>query len=110
MVDDQPINIQAAYNILSDRYTVLAATSAETAVDTCNDNLPDLILLDVVMREMSGLQLCELLKQDAKKKWQKSSSSLCRTSRRGLTKKLRLFLPLVKPKPGQNFWFRLLCS
>ena len=64
VVDDQPINIQAVYNILSSEYTVLAATSAAAAIEVCKENLPDIILLDVLMPEMSGLELCDLLKQD----------------------------------------------
>jgi diguanylate cyclase (GGDEF)-like protein len=64
VVDDQPINIQAVYNILSSEYTVLAATSGPAALDVCNENLPDLILLDVLMPDMSGLELCDLLKQN----------------------------------------------
>lgn len=64
VVDDQPINIQAIYNILASEYTVLAATSGQAALGVCKENLPDLILLDVLMPEMSGLELCDLLKQD----------------------------------------------
>lgn len=65
VVDDLPINIQAVYNILSSEYTILAATSGPSALEVCKDNLPDLILLDVLMPEMSGLELCDILKQDA---------------------------------------------
>ena len=64
VVDDQPINIQAVYNILSDSYTVLAATSGPAALEVCNEVLPDLILLDVLMPGMDGLELCDQLKQD----------------------------------------------
>lgn len=64
VVDDQPINIQAVYNILSESYTVLAATSGPAALEVCSEVLPDLILLDVLMPGMDGLELCDLLKQD----------------------------------------------
>ncbi|KXI27032.1 diguanylate cyclase [Paraglaciecola hydrolytica] len=63
VVDDQPINIQTVYNILSDDYVVLAATSGKDAFKVCEKNIPDLILLDVVMPEMSGLEFCQQLKQ-----------------------------------------------
>lgn len=65
VVDDQPINIQTIYNILSDDYAVLAATSANDALEVCQENPPDLILLDVLMPDMTGLELCQILKQRA---------------------------------------------
>lgn len=65
VVDDQPINIQTIYNILSDEYVVLAATSGKDAFDVCEENIPDLILLDVIMPGMSGLEFCQMLKQRA---------------------------------------------
>lgn len=63
VVDDQPINIQTVYNILSGSYVVLAATSAKDALEVCEQNIPDLILLDVLMPEMTGLELCQHLKE-----------------------------------------------
>tara|TARA_R110002167_G_scaffold260869_4_gene467291 strand:- start:3338 stop:4273 length:936 start_codon:yes stop_codon:yes gene_type:complete len=65
VVDDQAINIQTIYNILSADYTVLAATSAQDALEVCKKNPPDLILLDVLMPGMTGLELCHELKQRA---------------------------------------------
>ncbi|GAA0563227.1 diguanylate cyclase [Rheinheimera aquimaris] len=64
VVDDQPINIQTIYNILNPTYVVLAATSGEDALELCLEKIPDLILLDVLMPDMSGLELCGLLKRD----------------------------------------------
>lgn len=64
VVDDKPINIQNIYSILSSDYIILAATSGEEALQVCQDNKPDLILLDVLMPNMSGLELCKLLKED----------------------------------------------
>ncbi|MEO9654795.1 diguanylate cyclase [Marinomonas sp.] len=64
VVDDKPINIQTIYSILSSDYTILAATSGEEALQVCQDNKPDLILLDVLMPNMSGLELCKRLKED----------------------------------------------
>ncbi|MDP5031347.1 diguanylate cyclase [Paraglaciecola sp.] len=63
VVDDQPINIQTVYNILAEDYEVLAATSAIDALEVCQANPPDLILLDVLMPGMTGLELCQMLKQ-----------------------------------------------
>ncbi|GAB3476398.1 diguanylate cyclase [Marinomonas epiphytica] len=62
VVDDKPINIQTIYNVLSHSYTILAATSGQEALSICLDAKPDLILLDVLMPNMSGLELCTELK------------------------------------------------
>lgn len=62
VVDDQPANIQVLYQILAPEYEVFMATSGQQAIDFCNKNPPDLILLDVIMPGMSGLEVCQILK------------------------------------------------
>ncbi|MEO3679159.1 diguanylate cyclase [Rheinheimera sp. FR7-31] len=64
VVDDQPINIQVAYQVLGDDYQVLMATSGQQAIKICQNNKPDLILMDVVMPEQDGLNTCRQLKAD----------------------------------------------
>ncbi len=64
VVDDQPLIIQALFEILSDGYDVFMATSGEEALQACTENPPDLILLDVMMPGMSGHELCRALKRD----------------------------------------------
>lgn len=65
VVDDQPTNIQVLYQILSDDYQVLMATSGEQALLVCASKRPDLVLLDLVMPEMDGYQVCQRLKADS---------------------------------------------
>lgn len=62
VVDDQPANIQLVYQILQQQYQILMATSGEQALKVCQDTVPDLILMDVVMPEMDGLETCRRLK------------------------------------------------
>ena len=62
VVDDQPINIQALYQIFHVDHEVFMATSGRQALDFCQRDPPDLILLDVVMPEMDGLEVCRHLK------------------------------------------------
>mgnify|MGYP000459941983 CR=1 FL=1 len=62
VVDDQPVNIQAIYSSLNGSYVVLAATSGEEALDLVVKENPDLILMDVVMPGLSGLDTCRTLK------------------------------------------------
>jgi diguanylate cyclase (GGDEF)-like protein len=62
VVDDQVINIQAVNALLCEHYTILVATNGEDALKVAEDQLPDLILMDVVMPGMSGKEACMLLK------------------------------------------------
>ncbi len=62
VVDDQPANIQAVYQIFSGQHQVLMATNGEQALTLCLKTPPDLILLDVVMPGMDGLETCRRLK------------------------------------------------
>ncbi|MBI9104932.1 MAG: SpoIIE family protein phosphatase [Spirochaetales bacterium] len=64
VVDDQPVNIQALYEIFHRDHEIFMATSGKQALEMCRNNPPDLILLDVVMPELGGLEVCWLLKQN----------------------------------------------
>ncbi len=64
VVDDQPVNIQALYRIFAPDHRVLMATSGAKALTLCKQDPPDLILLDVVMPEMDGHEICARLKAD----------------------------------------------
>jgi len=64
VVDDQPINIQVMYQAFGSDYQVFMATSGEQALTICNNNPPDLILLDIVMPGMDGFEVCKRLKSD----------------------------------------------
>jgi chemotaxis family two-component system response regulator PixH len=48
--------------------TVSTATSGEDALEKINDNLPDLIVLDVVLPGRSGFEVCRELKSEEKTK------------------------------------------
>ena len=64
IVDDTPANIEMLSEALSDEYEVLFATSGQDALDIAADQHPDLILLDVMMPDMDGYDVCARLKQD----------------------------------------------
>ena len=69
VVDDTPGNIQLLNGLLRDRYKVKAATSGKKAIVIANISpQPNLILLDVVMPEMDGHEVCEMLKKEASTK------------------------------------------
>lgn len=66
VVDDQPINIQTLYQVFHTDYDVFMATGGEQALAFCRDNPPpDLILLDVVMSGMDGIETCRRLKAES---------------------------------------------
>jgi len=65
VVDDQPINIQTLYQIFHADHEVFMATTGQQALDFCHKTPPDLILLDVVMPAMDGLETCRRLKHEA---------------------------------------------
>lgn len=65
VVDDAPENILLLDKILNDTYKVCAARSGEIALDIAKSAVsPDLILLDVMMPDVDGLETCRLLKQN----------------------------------------------
>ncbi|MCW8854111.1 MAG: response regulator [Gammaproteobacteria bacterium] len=65
IVDDTPENIDILSGILKFDYDVLAAPSAQVALKIAQSDMqPDIILLDVMMPEMDGFELCEKLKAD----------------------------------------------
>ncbi len=63
VVDDQPVNVQAIHQIFAATHDVFMATSGEQALIFCRKTPPDLVLLDVVMHGMSGLEVCRSLKR-----------------------------------------------
>ncbi len=65
LVDDAPANIQIANSILKDIYRIRIATSGAKALELVKVTpLPDLILLDVMMPEIDGYEVCTRLKLD----------------------------------------------
>lgn len=64
VVDDQPLNIQVIYQAFAADHQVFMATSGAQALAMCASNPPDLLLLDVVMPDIDGLEVCRRLKAD----------------------------------------------
>lgn len=63
VVDDQEANIQTVGTLLrSYNYDVMSAMNAEQAVQRLNAKAPNIILMDMMMPGVSGLELCRQLK------------------------------------------------
>ncbi len=65
IVDDTPANVEILLGMLEEEYDVSFATSGRQAVGILSKSRkPDLILLDVMMPEMDGFEVCAALKAD----------------------------------------------
>ena len=65
VVDDAPQNLSLMDDLLSDDYVVKVAPSGVRALKIArNTPTPDLILLDIMMPEMDGYEVCRQLKAD----------------------------------------------
>jgi putative two-component system response regulator len=65
LVDDEPTNLQVLRHILRDDYRLLFAKDGATALALANSEQPALILLDIMMPDMTGYDVCKTLKQSA---------------------------------------------
>jgi len=64
-VDDKPQNLQFLGKLLSDKgYEVGMAQNGQQALNFVRKNEPDLILLDIMMPDMDGYEVCEEIKKD----------------------------------------------
>ncbi len=64
IVDDTPKNIQVVASVLKDKnYSLSFASSGTKAIELCNKNIFDLILLDVMMPKLNGFETCEEIKK-----------------------------------------------
>jgi putative nucleotidyltransferase with HDIG domain/PAS domain S-box-containing protein len=67
VVDDVPENVHELIAALSDEYRVIAAINGKKAIEIVEGSSPpDLILLDILMPEMDGYEVCRLIKSTHK--------------------------------------------
>ena len=65
IIDDQPENLQLLSQLLSKQgYKVRAVLSGKQAIAAAQASPPNLILLDILMPEMDGYEVCQQLKAD----------------------------------------------
>ncbi|WP_254560958.1 hybrid sensor histidine kinase/response regulator transcription factor [Dyadobacter diqingensis] len=64
LAEDNPELRRFIIQSLSENYTVIECYNGEDAWERASDIIPDVVISDILMGEMSGLKLCEKLKQD----------------------------------------------
>jgi two-component system alkaline phosphatase synthesis response regulator PhoP len=66
LVDDEPDILEIiSYNLSGEGYQVITAENGIEAVKKAKKELPQLVILDVMMPEMDGIEACELIRKDA---------------------------------------------
>ncbi len=65
VVDDVPANVRLLeVRLLAEYFEVLTATNGPDAIETCENGKVDVVLLDVMMPDMDGFEVCRRLKRD----------------------------------------------
>lgn len=64
VADDEPIDLKVITSALKDKYEVLSAHSGQEAIDLTKKHMPDMIVLDVLMPDLDGYEVCMTLKND----------------------------------------------
>ena len=65
IVDDNPANVEILQmRLMANNYEIITATDGEMGLAVAREKLPDLILLDIMMPKIDGLEVCRRLKND----------------------------------------------
>ncbi|WP_339751492.1 response regulator transcription factor [uncultured Winogradskyella sp.] len=66
LVDDEPDILEiVGYNLLNEGYQVITAENGVEAVEKAKKHKPHLIILDVMMPEMDGIEACERIREQS---------------------------------------------
>ncbi|WP_024611569.1 two-component system response regulator [Pseudoalteromonas sp. TB64] len=66
IVDDEPANLKVMREVLGNQYRMSFAKSGDAALALLEKDLPQLILLDIMMPDMNGFEVCQLVKSNPK--------------------------------------------
>ena len=66
IVDDNPANVEIfGMRLSANNYEIITASDGEAGLAMAKEHLPDLILLDIMMPKMDGIEVCRHLKADS---------------------------------------------
>lgn len=64
IVDDEPDILEfLSYNLRKENYQVFTASNGKSGIEMARQVLPDLIILDIMMPEMDGIEVCRKLRE-----------------------------------------------
>lgn len=67
LVDDEPDILEfLTYNLKKEGYIVMVANNGKEAISISEKEIPQLIILDVMMPEIDGIEVCEILRKNPK--------------------------------------------
>jgi len=66
IVDDEPANLKVMREVLGNQYRMSFAKSGDAALALLEKELPKLILLDIMMPDMNGFEVCQIVKGNPK--------------------------------------------
>ena len=67
IVDDEKDIVELVqYNLKKEGYRTISAYTGEKALELVRREMPDLIILDLMLPEMDGLEVCRILKKDSR--------------------------------------------
>lgn len=63
VVDDEPVNVKLITANLENDYEIIPAYNGREALEKINSDKPDIVLLDIMMPEINGYEVCKKIKQ-----------------------------------------------
>lgn len=64
LVDDEPDILEiVGYNLAQEGYQIVTASNGKDAIAKAQKELPELIIMDVMMAEMDGMEACEHIRK-----------------------------------------------
>jgi two-component system alkaline phosphatase synthesis response regulator PhoP len=66
--DEEDIRDILGYNLTKEGFEVLTASNGVDGIQVAQDEVPDIVILDVMMPEMDGIEVCEVIRSDSRTK------------------------------------------
>lgn len=66
IVDDNKTNLQYIKHVIGSRFDIIPVLSAKLALEYLSKHIPNMILLDILMPDMNGIELFKIIKKHDK--------------------------------------------